>query len=309
VVASGALAADHVDRTKLVDALKRGLDGDVRADPYTLHLYATDASMYHVEPLAAAFPRSADDIAAAVDTARDHGVPLIPRGAGTSLAGQTVGRAVVLDLSRYLDAIIEIDPTARTARVQPGVVQGDLNRAAARHGLMFGPDTSTSNRATLGGMIGNNSSGSQSVRYGTTADHVRMLDVVLSDASRARLEPVDREAWSSRAALPSLEGEIYSGIAGLVQTHRERIAEQFPSLWRHSGGYRLDRLVDTDDQLDLAKVRRRFGRNVGRCHGSGSGSGGTAPPLKRLRLATFTRSSTRSLRPMTRWLREQQPCS
>jgi FAD/FMN-containing dehydrogenase len=86
VVASGALAADHVDRTKLVDALKRGLDGDVRADPYTLHLYATDASMYHVEPLAAAFPRSADDIAAAVDTARDHGVPLIPRGAGTEVA-------------------------------------------------------------------------------------------------------------------------------------------------------------------------------------------------------------------------------
>ena len=114
---------------------------------------------------------------------------MVPRGAGTSLAGQTVGPGLVLDLSRHMNRIVEIDAEARTARVEPGVVQDQLNRAAAPHGLMFGPDTSTSNRATIGGMIGNNSAGSGSVRYGMTIDHVRALDVVLSDASTRPASP------------------------------------------------------------------------------------------------------------------------
>ena len=118
--------------------------------------------MYAIEPLVVAFPRHEADVVAAIEVSRDRGVPLLARGAGTSLAGQTVARALVLDLSRHMNRIVEIDPEARTARVQPGVVQDDLNRAAQRHGLMFGADTSTSNRATLGGMIGNNSSGSHS---------------------------------------------------------------------------------------------------------------------------------------------------
>ena len=148
---------------------------------YTRHLFASDASMYAIEPLVVAFPRHAADVAAALEVSREHGVALLARGAGTSLAGQAVGRALVLDLSRHMDSIVEIDPRARTARVQPGVVQDDLNRAAAAHGLMFGADTSTSNRATLGGMIGNNSSGTHSVRFGTTRDHVKALEVVLAD--------------------------------------------------------------------------------------------------------------------------------
>ena len=175
---------------ELATALERELAGEVRADAYTRHLFAADASLYAVEPLAVVFPRYADDVAAAVTLAARHGVPVVARGGGTSLAGQTAGgRGLVIDTSRHMNAIDAIDAEARRVRVQPGVVQEDLNRAARRFGLGFGPDTSTSNRATLGGMIGNNSSGSQSIVHGTTIDHVLELEVVLSDGSRATFSP------------------------------------------------------------------------------------------------------------------------
>ena len=137
-------------------ALERALDGGVRFDAYSRHLYSRDASAYAIEPLGVCFPRHADDVAAAVAVAGEHGVAVLPRGGGTSLAGQCVARALVLDLSRHMRTIVDIDVEARRAIVQPGVIQEHLNRAAARVGLQFGPNTSTANRATLGGMIGNN---------------------------------------------------------------------------------------------------------------------------------------------------------
>ncbi len=185
-------------------ALADALAGEVRFDPYTRHLYSTDASLYAIEPLGVAFPRDADDVAAAIEVAGRFGVPVLPRGAGTSLAGQTVGRAVVLDLSRSMRRLVSIDAESMTARVQPGVVQDDLNKAAARHRLMFAPDTSTSNRATVGGMIGNNSCGSRSARYGMTIDHVESIDVVLADGSRATLGAIDAAEVARRAAGESL---------------------------------------------------------------------------------------------------------
>ncbi|MFI7613633.1 FAD-binding and (Fe-S)-binding domain-containing protein [Nonomuraea terrae] len=194
--------------------------GDVRDDPYTRHLYSSDASMYAIEPLAVAFPRHADDVQSLVVACGELGVPLLPRGAGTSLAGQTVGAAVIVDFSRHMNRILEID--GRTARVQPGVVQDQLNRAARKHGLMFGPDTSTSNRATIGGMIGNNSAGSHSVLYGSTIDHVEALRVVLADATTPDLTTDTR---LNTAVAEVLRGVDLSG---------------FPRFWRHSGGYRLD---------------------------------------------------------------------
>ncbi len=187
-----------------------------------------------------------------VSTAAEFGVPVLPRGAGTSLAGQTVGHAVVMDLSRHLRSIIEIDAEQRVARVQPGVVQEQLNLAARPHGLMFGPDTSTSNRATLGGMIGNNSAGSHSVRYGMTIDHVLALDVVLSDASQSRFGPLTEQQLLSRAAAPTLDGAICRELPRLARRHRAAIAAGFPRFWRQSGGYRLDRLPGQPG-LDLAK--------------------------------------------------------
>ena len=240
----------------LVTALRARLDGEVADDDYTRHLFSRDASMYSIVPRVVVCPRHAGDVTAAVALAAEHGVPVLPRGAGTSLAGQAVGEGVVLDFSRHLNRILEVDPEARTARVQPGVVRDELNRAAAPFGLMFGPDTATSDRATLGGMIGNNSAGSGSVRYGMTIDHVHALDVVLSDASIARFEPVDEAERARRAERSTLEGRLYAGLPRLTEAHRDAIRTGFPRFWRRAGGYRLDRLVDAEDKqapFDLAR--------------------------------------------------------
>jgi FAD/FMN-containing dehydrogenase/Fe-S oxidoreductase len=235
---------------ELAAELERELRGDVRADAYTRHLFASDASLYSSAPLLVAFPRDAADVAAAVQAAARFEVPVVTRGAGTSLAGQTAGQGLVLDTSRHMDAIGEVDLAARRVRVGPGVVQEDLNRAAARHGLGFGPDTSTSNRATLGGMIGNNSSGSHSIVYGTTIDHVHELEVVLADGSTARFGPVDEVERARRAQAPTLEGAIYRGLPEILREHARAIAEDYPRHWRQSGGYRLDRLAR---EFDLAR--------------------------------------------------------
>ncbi|MGW1076277.1 FAD-binding and (Fe-S)-binding domain-containing protein [Streptomyces sp. NPDC002537] len=236
----------------LARRLRHDLDGEARFDDYTRHLYSRDASMYAVTPLGAAFPRHAEDVRAAVAAAAEYGVPVVPRGAGTSLAGQTVGPGLVLDLSRHMHRIVELDPAARTAVVEPGVVQDQLNRAAAAHGLMFGPDTSTSDRATIGGMVGNNSAGSGSLRHGMTIDHVRALDVVLSDATAARFAPVTEAERVRRAALPTLEGRIHRELPRILAAHSSAIAHDFPAFWRRAGGYRLDRLAG-DAPFDLAK--------------------------------------------------------
>jgi FAD/FMN-containing dehydrogenase/Fe-S oxidoreductase len=211
--------------------------------------------MYAIEPLGVVFPRDGDEAAAVVSTAAEFGVPVLPRGAGTSLAGQAVGRAVVMDFSRHMNQILAIDGEARRARVQPGVVQEQLNLAAARHGLMFGPDTSTSNRATLGGMIGNNSAGSHSVRYGMTVDHVLSLDVVLSDASRAAFGALTAAEVASRSARTSFEGAICRELPPLAERNAGAIATGYPRFWRQSGGYRLDRLAGRGGPggMDLAR--------------------------------------------------------
>jgi FAD/FMN-containing dehydrogenase/Fe-S oxidoreductase len=232
-------------RTRAADALaaalRHELRGDVRADAYTRQLYAGDASMYAREPLLAAFPRDADDVAAAIAIAGHFDVPVVTRGAGTSLAGQTIGgRGIVLDTSRHMDAIGDIDTERLRVRVGPGVVQEDLNRAAQRLGLGFGPDTSTSNRATIGGMIGNNSSGSHSIVYGCTIDHVHELEVVLADGSRATFGPGGDGAPTA----------IRDGLREILRDHADAIATGYPKHWRQAGGYRLDRL---DRAFDLAK--------------------------------------------------------
>ncbi|MFB8442349.1 FAD-binding and (Fe-S)-binding domain-containing protein [Streptomyces niveus] len=233
--------------------LARDLDGEVQFDDYTRQLFARDASMYAITPLGVVFPRNADDVAAAVAAAAAHQVSVVPRGAGTSLAGQTVGPGLVLDLSRYMNNIVELDAGSGTALVEAGVVQDQLNRAASPWGLMFGPDTSTSNRATIGGMIGNNSAGSGSVRHGMTIDHVRELDVVLSDASRVRLDRVDEETRAQRATRPTLEGALYRELPEIVRANYAAIADGFPAHWRRACGYRLDRLAREDTVFDLAK--------------------------------------------------------
>src|SRR5438445_3674977 len=223
--------------------LRRVVRGSVRFDPASLLLYSTDASMYQVEPLGVVTPRDPDDVIAAFDVARRQQVALLPRGGGTSLTGQTVNRALVLDFSQHMNGVVEVNAEELWARVQPGLVQDELNAHVRPIGLMFGPDTSTSNRATLGGMIGNNSAGSHSVRYGMTVDHVLWMDVVLSDASRAAFGPLSAAEVASRAARPSLEGTICRELPLLAERNAEAIATGYPRFWRQSGGYRLDRLA------------------------------------------------------------------
>ena len=239
---------------ELQAALAAAMRGETRFDEYSRHLYSTDASLYSIEPLGVAFPRDADDVAAAVDVAGRFDVPILPRGAGTSLAGQTVGRAVVIDMSRHMNRLVGLDAESMTARVQPGLIQDELNKAADAHRLMFAPDTSTSNRATLGGMIGNNSCGARSARYGMTIDHVASVDVVLSDGSRARLGPVDASELARRGQGDSLDARLHRDVSSLVATYETTIRRDTPAFWRRSGGYRLERMLPERGPFNLAKL-------------------------------------------------------
>jgi FAD/FMN-containing dehydrogenase len=174
--------------SQLAAALAAQVRGEVRFDQTSRILYSTDASLYQVMPVGVVLPRDAEDVAAAVRLAGEAGVPVLPRGSGTSLGGQTVGAAVVLDVSRHMNRILELDTRRRQVRVQPGVILDDLNRFLKPYGLWFAPDVATSNRASIGGMIGNNSCGAHSIRYGKTVDHVLGLDVVLASGEPARFE-------------------------------------------------------------------------------------------------------------------------
>jgi FAD/FMN-containing dehydrogenase len=175
-----------VDLRALHQALAASMSThDVRPDRLSRALYATDASVYQIVPLLVAFPATAADVVAAVEVCGRFGVPITARGGGTSQAGQSIGAGVILDCSRYFDRVLEINPAGRWVRVEPGCVLDELNRALKPHGLQFAPDISTANRATIGGMIANNSSGTRSVLYGKTIDHVLEMKVVLSDGSLA----------------------------------------------------------------------------------------------------------------------------
>src|SRR5690349_13152721 len=166
------------DWTPISDALRRAGVRDARADGTTRAMYSSDASLYRVPPTTVVFPRAVDEVAAVLDVCRAEGVPLTARGAGTSVAGNAVGPGVVLDFSRHLGRVLAVDPETRTAVVEPGVVQAVLQRAAAPHGLRFGPDPSTHNRCTVGGMIGNNACGARTLGYGRTSDNVAGLELL-----------------------------------------------------------------------------------------------------------------------------------
>ncbi|MGH7170509.1 MAG: FAD-binding oxidoreductase, partial [Gemmataceae bacterium] len=230
----------ELQRDHLARHLRKHLAGEVRFDAASRHLYSTDASIYQMEPLGVVIPRSVEDIVATVQIAAEAQVPITARGGGTSLSGQSIGPGIVLDCSKYLNAILDIDAAARVARIQPGVVLDTLNRALAEHDLQFGPDVATASRANLGGMIGNNSAGARSIVYGKTIDHVRRLGVVLADGSRAGFGPVLSDEWERRAASRGLEGSIYQQVRAIVREERDEIERRFPRILRRVSGYNLD---------------------------------------------------------------------
>ncbi|MGL4554631.1 MAG: FAD-binding and (Fe-S)-binding domain-containing protein [Gemmataceae bacterium] len=234
---------DEQERDALAAHLRRRLRGEVRFDAPSRRLYSTDASIYQVEPFGVVLPRDADDLRAVAAVASEMRIPITPRGGGTSLSGQAVGEGVVVDCSKYMDAILDLDPAARTARVQPGVVLDALNRAAEPHGLQFGPDVSTSSRANLGGMIGNNSAGSRSIVYGKTIDHVNRLNVVLADGTATTFDALTPAEWEERAGRDTADGRIHRAVRAVVERNRDEIARRFPKILRRVSGYNLPELA------------------------------------------------------------------
>src|SRR6266511_1822960 len=237
----------------LEQELRRVVEGDVRFDTYSRLLYSTDASMYQVEPIGVVIPRHTDDVQAVLEVANRWNVPVLPRGGGTSLTGQTVNHAIVLDFSAYLNKVIEVNQEELWARVQPGLIQEELNQHLRSMGLLFGPDTSTANRATLGGMIGNNSGGSHSIAYGLTIEHVIELTALLADGSRVVFGEVTPETFRAKQRASGLEGQIYREVARIRDQHGPLIRERYPKHWRRVCGYNLDELVK-DRPLNMARV-------------------------------------------------------
>jgi FAD/FMN-containing dehydrogenase/Fe-S oxidoreductase len=224
-------------------ALKQAVRGEVRFDRGSRALYATDGSNYRQIPIGLVVPRDADDVMAAVAACRSHSAPVLPRGAGTSLAGQCCNVAVVLDFTKYMNRILEIDPAARTARVQPGVVLDTLRNAAEAHGLTFGPDPSTHSRCTLGGMIGNNSCGTHSLLAGKTVDNVEELTILLYDGTVLTVGPASDDELDAIVRAGGRRGDIYARLRALRDRHAGAIRARFPRIPRRVSGYNLDELL------------------------------------------------------------------
>ena len=233
------------DYREIAADLKKRIEGEVRFDRYSRLLYSTDASIYEIEPIGVVLPRHKGDVQAVIETANRYGVAILPRGGGTSLAGQTVGHAIVLDFSKYMNRVLGVNREELWCRVQPGLVQDELNGHVRAMGLLFGPDTSTSNRATIGGMIGNNSAGAHSLTYGKTLDHVLELTGYLSDGSEVVLKDLSSEALESKGKTNGLEGQIYREILRLAREHREEILARYPKIMRRVSGYNLDEFIKT----------------------------------------------------------------
>jgi FAD/FMN-containing dehydrogenase/Fe-S oxidoreductase len=241
------------ETTELAGELQAKLAGDVRVDRYSRLLYATDASMYQMEPVGVVLPREAQDVVEVVRIAGSYGVPVLPRGGGTGLVGGTVNHAIVLDFSKYMNGVTEVHPEERWALVQPGLVVNHLNQDVATHGLQYAPDPVTSNRATIGGGIGTNSCGAHSVIYGKTIDHILGVEVVLTDGSSAQFGSVTGAGLDRKLGLESLEGQIYREVRRIAHAHREEVAHRFPRILRRVSGYNLDEFAE-DGPMDLTKM-------------------------------------------------------
>lgn len=226
------------ENTFLSGRLRAAVAGDVMVDAAARARYATDASIYQMVPEAVVIPRSVEDVEATMGIAREQGVPVLPRGGGTSQCGQTVNNAIVLDNSRHLNRILDIDPENLTARVEPGLVLDELNRALKPHGLWFPVDPSTASRCTLGGMAANNSSGGKSLRYGIMRDNVRGISAILPDGTKARFDGAD--------PAPGPYADLVAQMRALGHREADEIDVRFPKVQRRVGGYNIDALTGSD---------------------------------------------------------------
>ena len=238
---------------KFIKSLKSNVHGDVLSDDGSLGMYATDASIYQIKPIVVVLPKDKDDVVKAVNLAREHKINILPRGAGTSLAGQTVGESMVLDFSKYMHQIIEFNEQERWIRVQPGIIRDVLNERLKVNNLHFAPDPATSSRANIGGMIGNNSSGTKSILYGKTVDHVLEATVLLADGTRMILKNLNKEELDEKISKNDREAKIYASFRNIIDTNRNEIERRFPKVMRRVGGYNLDEFIHTD-HWNLSKL-------------------------------------------------------
>ena len=237
----------------LARQLRSVIDGEVRFDPYSRALYSTDASIYRIEPLGVVLPRHADDVSAVLSIGGLNQAIVLPRGGGTGLSGQTVNRGIVVDFSKYMHGLVEVNPEERWAIVQPGITLAELNRQVRKHGLFYTPDPSTASRATIGGGVGNNSCGAHSIVYGKTVDQVLGLDVVLSDGTQTSFGPVAPSEIAASLARAGMEGDIYESVRRIAFESRNEVDRRFSKILRRVGGYNLD-LVLGETVMDLSKL-------------------------------------------------------
>ena len=258
------LGHEHPDVSEYVDLaadLRRAVKGEVRFDEYAQVLYATDGSIYQARPAGVVHPKDVSDVQAAVRIAADHGVPIIARGAGSSLGGQAVGPGcVVLEMTTYMDGVVEVRPEERRAIVQPGIVQDHFEEYVSEWGLKFAPDPASSNRATIGGGLGNNSTGAHSVRYGISDAYTEELKVVLADGSLIHTREVvlDGDEWEGIVAKGDREAAIYETVRGLVEENQDEIDEKYPDLKRNVSGYNLQKVIyeneEGEEVINLSKL-------------------------------------------------------
>ena len=232
------------------------LAGEVRFDLYSKALYSTDASLYEIQPIGVVIPKDRQDIIKTVQIASEHNVPILPRGGGTSLAGQSVGEAIVLDMSKYMNQLLEVNVAESWARVQPGIVLDELNHKLKPHGLMYAPDVATSSRANVGGTIGNNSAGSHSLIYGKTIDHVMSLDLVLSNADEITASPISLEKLETKKQGNTLEANIYRELCRICEYNEAEIRKRYPRILRRVAGYNLDEFVKDAGSKEVTPYRR-----------------------------------------------------
>ncbi len=233
-----------------IEKLTGQIKGSLHTDDLHKMMYATDASVYKAHPMAVAYPMDEQDIIAIIRHCQKHGIPVIPRATGTSLAGQCVGTGIIIDISRYMTKIYSVDKKRKEVTVDPGVIRDDLNRHLEDYGLLFGPNTSTANRATIGGMIGNNSCGSTSITYGVTRDYVKEMEVILSDGSKAVFGEISKPDFDKKCQISGLEGNIYRFFQSIYSGKKiyDLIEAHFPekSVGRRNTGYALDVLANAD---------------------------------------------------------------
>jgi FAD/FMN-containing dehydrogenase len=242
-VHSDRIQSLNVDAAALAGALRRELRGEVRFDDGARALYSTDASNYRQIPIGVVMPYDADDVIAAVALARKFGAPILARGGGTSLAGQCCNVAVVLDFSKYMHDIVEMNPAERFARVQPGIILDDLRDAAEVHKLTFGPDPATHSRCTIGGMIGNNSCGVHALMAGKTVDNIEELEIFTYDGVRMRVGATSEDELESIIREGGRRGEIYAGLKRLRDQYADEIRARYPKIPRRVSGFNLDSLL------------------------------------------------------------------